>query len=216
MSSAPSSQLPNSSALPSPLSELNRGPFSARFWQSARERKWLYLVAGVLIGMLLLAICQRGLWRSSYATPLSPYERTGDPILIGRTLNYPARALNNYPVYPSGDGGQVMPFVNRTRVDKIVTEAFFYEKNAGRPLIPGVGIPAHEFRFEPEHYVASRHCWAREIDNLKLPAGAESRVVVRIVDPKFTGQRRYGTLVLRCADGDIIQFESTQVIVQGH
>src|SRR5688500_9592399 len=116
-----------------PLSELNRGPFSARFWQAARERKWLYLIAGVLIGILLLAIVQRSFWRRSYVSPRPGYDRAADPALNGRTLNYPARALNNYPAYPTGDGGQVMPFVNRTAADKIVKEAFFYEKNAGRP-----------------------------------------------------------------------------------
>jgi hypothetical protein len=205
MSSAPSS---------APLSELNRGPFSSRFWQGARERKWLYLIAGILIGILLLAILQRSFWRTSYVTPLPVYDRLADPALNGRTLNYPARALNNFPAYPTGEGGQVMPFVNRTRTDKIIKEAFFYEKNAGRPLIPGIGVPAYEFRFEPEHFLASRRCWAREINDLKFPGGAESHVVVRIVDPNQAGQRRYGTLVLRCSDGELIQFEATQVIVQ--
>lgn len=202
-------------------------PFnSTRFWEQARERKWLYLVVGVLLGTLLVLAIQRSGTRRAYVVPAATdprvidplyprtLPRTRDPLLNGRTLNFPATALGNSPVYPVGDGGQVMPYVNRTTKDLVVKEAFFFEKNAGRPLIPGVAIPAYEFRFTPEHFQADRRCWARSVDDLVLPAGSESRVVVHLVDPPRAGQRMYGTLVLRVASGELIQFEATQVIVQ--
>ena len=107
-----------------------------------------------------------------------------------------------------------MPYVNRGQRDLVVKEAYFFEKNAGRPLIPGVAIPAYEFRFQPSDYNADRRCWARTVSDLTFPAGAESRVVVHLIDPLRAGQRLYGMLVLRCANGDLIQFEATQVIVQ--
>jgi hypothetical protein len=202
-------------SIPTPAEELSRSPLTARFWREARERKWLYLIGGVLLGALVVFVLLRAIAGPAYVSPLGAYpNRLEDPLAIDRPLNYPTRALNNFPVYPSAAGGQVMPVVNRTSVAKEVREAFFYEKNAGRPLIPGVAVPAYEFRFEPRHYVPERRCWAREIDDLTLPANAETRVVVRLVDPARAGQRRYGTLVLRCEDGELIQFESAQVIVQ--
>lgn len=199
---------------------------TARFWQQARERKWLYLIVGVLLGTLLVLAIQRSTARRAYVVPLTRdpvvldpayprvLPRTNDPLLNGRTLNFPATAIGNFPAYPVGDGGQVMPYVNRKQKDLIVKEAFFFEKNAGRPLIPGVAVPALEFRFSPVHFQADRRCWARSVDNLVLPAGSESRVVVHLVDPARSGQRMYGTLVLRVAGGELIQFEASQVIVQ--
>jgi hypothetical protein len=199
---------------------------STRFWEHARERKWLYLVVGVLLGTLLVLAIQRSATRRAYVVPAATdprvidplyprtLPRTSDPLLNGRTLNFPSTALGNLPAYPVGDGGQVMPYVNRTTKDLVVKEAFFFAKNAGRPLIPGVATPAYAFRFMPEHFQADQRCWARSIDDLVLPAGSESRVVVHVVDPARAGQRIYGTLVLRVASGDLIQFEATQVIVQ--
>lgn len=191
-------------------------PLHSRFWRNARERKWLYLIGGVLLGALVVFVLLRAIQGPAYVSPVGAYpNRLEDPLVYDRPLNYPTRALYNFPAYPSGEGGQVMPLVNRTSVAKSVKEAFFYEKNAGRPLIPGVEVPAYEVRFEPRHYVPERRCWAREVSDLTLPANAETRVVVRLVDPARAGQRRYGMLVLRCEDGELIQFESAQVIVQG-
>lgn len=221
-------------------------PHIARFWQGARERKWLYLIAGVLIGTLFLLAMQRLMWRGSYVVPVRSIPATGvplvrepvvvvprdgivrdgivrDPVLgravvdpvVGRPLNFPARALNNdLPAYPSGAGGQVMPFVNRTDHAKVVKEAFFHIKNAGRPMIPGVAIPAYELRFEPKDFDIERRCYARAVNDLKLPANSETRVVVRVVDGVRANERIYGALVLRCEDGELIQFENAQVIIQ--
>ena len=192
---------------------LTASPTSTRFWQHARDRKWLYLIVGVLLGTLLVLALQRS-WRPAYVVPAPPPVRAHDPVVTGRTLNFPATAIGNFPAYPVGDGGQVMPYVNRSTADLVVKEAYFFEKNAGRPLIPGIATPAYEFRFGPTDYHADRRCWARKVDDLTLPAGAETRVVVRLIDPVRAGQRMYGTLVLRVASGDLIQFESAQVIVQ--
>lgn len=188
--------------------------FRSPFWEHARQRKWLYLIGGVLISMLLLAVAQRAFWRPAYVVPVQPLPRVNDPLLGPRPLNFPTTAIGNFPAYPSNDGGQVMPYVNRGKQDLVVKEAFFFEKNAGRPLIPGVAVPAYEFRFTPADYHADRRCFARTVSDFKFPAGAETRVVVRLVDPLRAGERRYGMLVLRCANGELIQFESAQVIVQ--
>ena len=188
--------------------------FTSRLWSRGRDRKWLYLLGGVLLGIVLLMVVQRTFWRPAYVVPAQAIPRVSDPLLNRRTLNFPATALGNFPVYPAGDGGQVMPYVNRGQRDLVVKEAYFFEKNAGRPLIPGVAIPAYEFRFQPSDYNADRRCWARTVSDLTFPAGAESRVVVHLIDPLRAGQRLYGMLVLRCANGDLIQFEATQVIVQ--
>jgi hypothetical protein len=181
-------------------------------WQQGRERKW-QLMVGVLLLVLIILAVQR--WsRPAYVTSLPRTAiRTSDPLLNGRTLNYPATAIGNFPVYPAGAGGQVMPYFNRGTRDLVVKEAYFVEKNAGRPLIPGAAIPAYELRFEPQHFDVAARRWGRVINDLKFPANSESRVVVRLVDPTRAGQRLYGTLVLRVASGELIQFESSQVIV---
>jgi len=183
-------------------------------WQQARERKWQLLIAVLLLVILILAV-QR--WtRPAYVTSLARYPaHTSDPLLNGRTLNYPATAIGNFPVYPVGAGGQVMPYFNRGPRDLVVKEAYFIEKNAGRPLIPGVVVPAYELRFEPKHFDVSGRRWARLVDDLTMPANSETRVVVRVIDPVRAGQRMYGALVLRLTTGELIQFESSQVIVQG-
>ncbi|WP_254508518.1 hypothetical protein [Anatilimnocola floriformis] len=200
-------------------------------WQQGRERKW-QLFVGVLLAVVLILAVQR--WsRPAYVTPLQRYPlratvplrsdvplrtdippRTSDPLLNGRTLNYPATAIGNFPVYPVGPGGQVMPFFNRSTRDQVVKEAYFVEKNAGRPLINGVGVAAYEIRFEPKDYDAGAHRWGRLVSDLTFPANTESRVVVRVVDPVRAGQRMYGALLLRLADGELVQFEASQVIVQ--
>lgn len=190
---------------------------SSRVWSGARDRRWLYLLGGVLLGIVLMMLVQRSFWRPAYVVPstVDPYlGRPVDPLVSRRPLNFPATALGNFLAYPVGDGGQVMPYANRGVKDLVVKEAYFFEKNAGRPLIPGVETAAYEFRFGAMDYNADRRCWARTVSDLKLLAGAETRVVVRLVDPIRAGERRYGMLVLRCDNGELIQFESTQVIVQ--
>jgi hypothetical protein len=197
-------------------------PAERRAWfnQQSRERKWWLLIVGVVLATILILALLRAVSRPAYVVPVAPYPatrlpvRTSDPLLNGRTLNFPATAINNFPVYPVGAGGQVMPYVNRTNRALVVKEAHFMEKNAGRPLIPGSLIDAYEIRFEPIHYDASLRRWGRVIDDLTLPASAETRVVVRVVDPIRAGQRVYGTLVLRVDTGEIIQFEASQIIVQ--
>ena len=200
-------------------------------WQQGRDRKW-QLVVGVLVLVVLVLLIQR--WsRPTYVTALPRYPltaveplrtaplrsdiplRRSDPALNARTLNYPATAIGNFPVYPTGPGGQVMPYFNRGTRDLVVNEAYFVEKNAGRPLIPGVAIPAYELRFEPKDFDDGARSWGRTVSDLKLPANSESRVVVRVVDPVRAGERLYGALMLRLANGELVQFETTQVIVQG-
>ncbi|QDU25579.1 hypothetical protein ETAA8_06480 [Anatilimnocola aggregata] len=224
MSSAPQSQ----------FDRLANSPSMTRYWQHARERKWLYLVGGVLIATLLILAIQRSWSSRSYVRPVVVQQVPGrvvpgqvvptQPYVLNesipaidvndRQLRFPARALNNAPpVYPSGAGGQVMPYVNPTAKDKVVKEAFFYPRNAGRPMIPGVGIAAYEVRFGPGDYVVSDNCWARAVSDLTFPASAETRLVVHLVDPARAGQRMYGALVLRTADGELIQFEASQIIV---
>jgi hypothetical protein len=195
-------------------------PAERRAWfsQQSRERKWWLLIVGVVLGTIVILALIRAVSRPTYVVPATtaPYPlRTSDPLQNGRTINFPATAINNFPIYPVGAGGQVMPYVNRSKRDLIVKEAHFMEKNAGRPLIPGTLIDAYEIRFEPIHYDASQRRWGRVIDNLTLPASSETRVVVRVVDPIRAGQRVYGTLVLRVDTGEIVQFETTQIIVQG-
>lgn len=192
-------------------------PAERRAWfsQQSRERKWWLLIVGVVLGTILILAFIRLFSRPAYVVPAARYPaRTSDPLQNGRTINFPATAIGNFPVYPVGAGGQVMPYVNRTKRDLIVKEAHFMEKNAGRPLIPGTVIDAYEIRFEPIHYDASLRRWGREITDLTVPANAETRVVVRVVDPIRAGQRVYGTLVLRVDTGELIQFETTQIIVQ--
>ncbi len=208
---------------------MNTSTFSDRFFsaerrawfsQQSRERKWWLLIVGVVLGTILILALIRAISRPAYVVPAAPFSashypiRTPDPLLNGRTLNFPATAIGNFPVYPVGAGGQVMPYVNRTKRDLVVKEAHFLEKNAGRPLIPGTLIEAYEIRFEPKDYDASLRRWGRVINDLTLPASAETRVVVRVVDPIRAGQRVYGTLVLRVDTGEIIQFEASQIIVQ--
>jgi hypothetical protein len=250
MSMNPNSVNPPHSSYGNQFRDWANSPQLTRFWERARERKWLYLVAGVLIGTLLILALQRLMWRRPYVVPVAPMPSAtvpltrpltrdsitrppvvreplvvvpGDPLAsrpvydptVGRPLNFPARVLNNsLPAYPSGPGAQVMPFVNRTDKDKVVKEAFFYVKNAGRPLIPGVAIPAYELRFMSEQYDMQRKCYVRPVDDLVLPANSETRIVVRVVDTILAGDRMYGALVLRCADGELIQFETSQIIVQ--
>jgi len=202
----------------------------AGFWRHAGERKWLYLIGGVLIGTLLILAIQRTWWHRPYVTPVVPTyrvpalrlndgytadgRRVGDPGLENPDIRFPTQAVNNrLPVYASGPGGQVMPYVNPTTRDKVVKEATFTPRNAGRPLIPGVGIPAYEIRFGPADYDASAGRWHRAISDLVLPASAQTRVVVHIVDPARAGRQIYGTLSLRCADGEVVQFESSKVVI---
>lgn len=179
----------------------------------AREHKLWLLVVGVILGTLIILALMRFL-RPSHVVPVNRYPfRSAEPYRDGRII-FPATAVGNFPVYPVGAGGQVMPYVNRTKRDLVVKEAYFIEKNAGRPIVPGVLIDAYEVRFEPKHFDASQRRWARKLSDLTLPANSETRVVVRLVDPARAGQRLYGTLVLRVANGDLLQFESAQVIVQ--
>ncbi|WP_425616497.1 hypothetical protein NA78x_000145 [Anatilimnocola sp. NA78] len=239
MSTSPERSVPNASpaAQQAQFDRLATSRSFDGFWRHAGQRKWIYLIGGVLIGTLLILAIQRNWWSRSYVTPVvvpayrapvSGYRlndgympdgrRVGDAVVDSPVVQFPTQVVtpdvnSRLPVYPSGPGGQVMPYTNTSGTDKVVKEAIFYQRNAGRPLIPGVGIPAYELRFGPADYDPSRRVWSRLVSDLTLPAAAQTRVVVHIVDPARAGQRIYGTLVLRCADGELIQYEASKVVL---
>ena len=212
-------------------SQFNHLPTSGSFNES--ERKWIfYVIGGVLIAVLLLVVMQRTRSYPLYVTPGVPTyrvpvyrlndrnaadgRRVGDPGVLAPEVRFPTQQVVEappLPVYASGPGGQVMPYVNGTGRDRVVKEATFVPRNAGRPLIPGVGLAAYEIRFGPADFNASEGLWRRAVNDLVLPASSQTLVVVHIVDPAQAGRQIYGTLILQCAEGEPIEFESAKVVI---
>jgi hypothetical protein len=235
MSAAPQ-LVPNApipSAQPHYIPPTDGGLFDLK-WLPPGEAKWIYLVAGVLIAILLLVVIGRPRSRPYVARAVPSYpvpayrlsdgyrlnagyadgRRVGGPAVVAPDVRFPTQPVERpLPVYVSGPGGQVMPYVNRTDRDKVVTEATFIPRGAGRPLIPGAGISAYEIRFGPADFDVTEGRWRRAINDLTLPAASQTLVVVHLVDPSRTGEQIYGTLILGCADGELIEFESSKVVI---